>query len=74
MRLVFFVEDSEHCETAGLNIKEEAKINHISEDEIINNIVDEFWQFADSWELNCHLADIELKVKEIREKPDEKGI
>ena len=70
MRLVFFVEDSEHCETAGLNIKEEAKINHISEDEIINNIVDEFWQFADSWELNCHLADIENK----KEKKDEKGI
>ena len=68
MRLVFFVEDSEHCETAGLNIKKEAKLNHISEDEIINNIVDEFWQFADSWELNCHLADIEEK----KEKTDEK--
>ena len=70
MRLVFFVEDSEHQKTAGLNIKEEAKSNHISEDEIINNIVDEFWQFADSWELNCHLADIENK----KEKKDEKGI
>ena len=68
MRLVFFVEDDEHCETAGLNIKKEAKLNHISEDEIINNIVDEFWQFADSWELNCHLADIE----EIKEKTDGK--
>ena len=68
MRFVFFVEDSEHCETAGLNIKKEAKLNHISEDEIINNIVDEFWQFADSWELNCHLADIEEKKEKTNGK------
>jgi len=68
MRFVFFVEDSEHSETAGLNIKEEAKRNHISEDDVINDIVDQFWEFANSWELNCHLADIE----EIKEKTDGK--
>ena len=61
MRLIFIVDDAEHDESAGLNIKEEAKLNHVSEDTIINDIQAQFWEFAQSWELSCHLADIEEK-------------
>ena len=63
MRLVFFVEDKEHDESAGLDIKKEAKLNHVSEDDIINDIQNQFWEFAQSWELSCQLADIEKKEK-----------
>ena len=61
MRLVFFVEDKEHSKTAKFGIKEEARANRVSEDEIINDIVDGFWRFADSYKLNCHLENIEEK-------------
>tara|TARA_R100001594_G_scaffold119287_1_gene154690 strand:+ start:555 stop:749 length:195 start_codon:yes stop_codon:yes gene_type:complete len=63
MRLVFIVDDAEHDDSAGLNIKEEAKLNHVSEDVIINDIQDQFWEFAQSWELNCKLLNIEQKEK-----------
>ena len=63
MRLLFVVEDAEHDESAGLNIREEAKLNQVSEDEIINNIQDQFWSFAQSWELSCYLDDIKEKEK-----------
>ncbi len=61
MRLIFIVDDAEHDESAGLNIKEEAKLNHVSEDVVINDIQEQFWDFAQSWELNCKLRDIEKK-------------
>ena len=58
MRMIFVVEDAEHDKSAGLDIKEEAKKNQISEDTIINDIQDGFWQFAQSWELSCYLDDV----------------
>ena len=63
MRLIFVVEDAEHDESAGLDIKKEAKKNQISEDTIINDIQDGFWQFAQSWELSCYLDDVKEKEK-----------
>ena len=63
MRLIFIVDDAEHDESAGLDIKEEAKKNQISEDTIINDIQDQFWRFAQSWELGCYLDDVKEKEK-----------
>ena len=67
MKLIFVVEDEGHDKSAGLNIIKEARLNGISEDEIINQIQDEFWQFAQSWELNCYLDDVQDKIKNIKE-------
>ena len=64
MRFVFIVEDKEHNESAGLSIKEEARENQVSTDTIINQIQDEFWEFAQSWELSCYLDDVKEKGKE----------
>ena len=64
MRMIFVVEDAEHDESAGLNIKKEAKRNKVSEDTIINDIQDQFWRFAQSWELSCYLDDVKNKTKE----------
>jgi len=61
MRLIFIVEDAEHDKSAGLNIKKEAKLNQMSEDTIINDIQDQFWRFAQSWELSCYLDDVKEK-------------
>ena len=67
MRMIFVVEDAEHDKSAGLDIKEEAKKNQISEDTIINDIQDQFWRFAQSWELSCYLDDVQIKIKEMKE-------
>jgi len=63
MKLVFIVEDEEHDDSAGLNIKKEAKKNQVSEDDIINDIQHQFWEFAQSWNLSCYLDDIKEKEK-----------
>ena len=55
MKLVFVIEDKEHNESAGLDIKEEARKNQVSTDTIINQIQDDFWEFAQNWKLSCHL-------------------
>ena len=67
MRLIFIVEHAEHDKSAGLNIKKEAKKNQVSEDVVINNIQDQFWEFAQSWELGCYLDDVQIKIKEVKE-------
>ena len=67
MRLIFIVEDAEHDKSAGLNIKKEAKKNQVSEDVVINNIQDQFWEFAQSWELGCYHDDVQIKIKEVKE-------
>ena len=64
MKLTFIVEDNAHDKSAGLNIKEEARKNKVSTDKIINQIQNEFWEFAQSWELNCHLISWIDDVKE----------
>ena len=64
MRFIFIVDDAEHDESAGLNIKKEAKLNKMSTDFIINDICDAFWQFAQSYELSCYADDIIEKEKE----------
>ena len=66
MKFIFIVKDNEHDKSAGLNIKEEARKNQVSEDVIINQIQDEFWEFAQSWELSCYLDDV--KEKNTRKK------
>ena len=63
MRMIFVVEDAEHDKSAGLDIKKEAKKNQVSEDTIINDIQDQFWRFAQSWELSCYLDDVKEKEK-----------
>ena len=63
MRLIFFVEDAQHDKSSGLDIKKEAKINGVSEDTIINQIQEQFGEFAQSWELNSHLENIEEESK-----------
>ena len=67
MRLIFILEYAEHDKSAGLNIKKEAKKNQVSEDVVINNIQDQFWEFAQSWELGCYLDDVQIKIKEVKE-------
>ena len=37
---------------------EEAKLNKVSTDFIINDICDAFWQFAQSYELSCYADDV----------------
>ena len=64
MKLTFIVEDNAHDKSAGLNIKEEARKNKVSTDTIINQIQNEFWEFAQSWELSCYLDDVKEKGKE----------
>ena len=64
MKLTFRVEDNAHDKSAGLNIKEEARKNKVSTDTIINQIQNEFWEFAQSWELSCYLDDVKEKGKE----------
>ena len=73
MRFVFIVEDKEHNESAGLSIKEEAKENQVSTDTIINQIQDEFWEFAQSWELSCYLDYAEGDFDDIFNRQKEKG-
>ena len=60
MRMVFFVEDSKHDKSAGLDIGKESKLNSVSEDNIINDIQHQFWEFAQSLELNCTLENVEV--------------
>ena len=59
MKLIFEVKDAKHDKSAGLDIKKEAKLNQVTEDTIITDIQHQFWEFAQSWELNCHLANVE---------------
>lgn len=61
MKLVFIVEDAEHDKNAKLNIKKEAKNNHVSDDDVINDISDQFYRLGLDWGLNCYLTDIEEK-------------
>jgi len=73
MRFVFIVDDAEHDEAAGLNIREEAKLNKVSTDEIINDICNGFWQFAQSYELCCYTDDIYEKPFSNVKEDDSEG-
>ena len=64
MKLVFVVKDAKHDKSAGLDISKEAKSNKVSEDNIINDIVHEFWELAQAWGLTCYLDD-EIVKREI---------
>ena len=65
--------DEEFRQKMEKALKEEAKENQVSTDTIINQIQDEFWEFAQSWELSCYLDYAEGDFYDIFNRQKEKG-